>query len=113
MGVALVPIVDGMLEEWKQDMRLLEGEHAQDMRELNARHGLTSHRAYLAQMPDGSSWVVAVHEGPGADTFLQTIVESQHSFDKWFKDHIGRVHGINMDEPIAAPMPELMLDTGQ
>jgi hypothetical protein len=44
---------------------------------------------------------------------MQTLAESDHPFDHWFKDHIGRVHGIDFEKPPEGPMPELVLDTGQ
>ena len=34
---------------------------------MNARHGLTEHRAYLQPMPDGSFAVLVILEGPGGD----------------------------------------------
>ena len=113
MGVIAVPILEGMLDEWKGYMAQMQGERAEDMRDLNSRYGLTRHRAYLTPMPDGSNWVIAVHDGPGGDTFLQAIGESQHTFDKWFKDHIGHVHGFDFEAPPEVPLPELVLDTGQ
>jgi hypothetical protein len=44
---------------------------------------------------------------------MRTLGESQHTFDKWFKEHIGRVHGIDFEAPPPGPMPELKLDVGQ
>ncbi len=113
MGAVLVPILPGKLDEWRADMAELLGPRAAEFRDLNRRHGLTQHRAFLAPAEDGSSWVIAVHDGPGGDTFMQTLAESDHPFDGWFKDHIGRVHGIDFAKPPEGPMPELVLDTGQ
>ena len=113
MGAVAVPILEGMLDEWKADIAEVTGPKLDDFRDLNKRHGLTRHRAYLAPTPEGEYWVIAVHDGPGGDTFMQTLAESQHPFDKWFKDHIGRVHGIDFEAPPPGPMPELKLDVGQ
>ncbi len=113
MGVVAVPILPGKLDEWRADMAEIMGPKASEFRDLNKRHGLTQHRAFLTSSPDGSSGVIAIHDGPGGDTFMQTLAESDHPFDHWFKDHIGRVHGIDFEKPPEGPMPELVLDTGQ
>lgn len=114
MGAVLVPILRGKLDEWREDVAELTGPRLDDFKDLNRRHGLTQHRAWLAPMEEGSHWVVAVHDGPGSDTFMQTIAESDHPFDVWFKDHIGRVHGIDFDDPPPADqMPKLKVDVGQ
>lgn len=113
MGVVAVPILEGKLAEWEADIAELMGSRLEEFRDMNQRHGITRHRAYLAHTPDGGNLVVAVHDGPGADTFMQTLMQSDHTFDKWFKDHIGRVHGIDFDAPPPGPPPELRLDAGQ
>ena len=73
------------------------------VRGLNARHGLTEHRAYLQRLPDGSFLVLAIHEGPGADTFLPNLMGSDDAFDQWFAASIGEIHGMDG----SGPMPPL------
>ena len=69
---------------------------------MNARHGLTEHRAYLQPAPDRNYLVLAIHEGPGAHGFLAQLASSDHAFDQWFMAAAAEVHGI---DPGAAPPP--------
>jgi len=67
---------------------------------MNARHGLTEHRAYLQPMPDGNFLVLAIHEGPGADSFLANVTSSGHEFDQWFAGTVADVHGMDTSGPM-------------
>ncbi|MDP9257633.1 MAG: hypothetical protein M3Q31_13905 [Actinomycetota bacterium] len=49
---------------------------------MNARHGLTEHRAYLQPMPDGNFLVLVIAEGSGSDSFLANTAQSDHEFDR-------------------------------
>jgi hypothetical protein len=71
--------------------------------DMNARHGLTEHRAYLQPTPDGNFLVLVVAEGPGSETFLASMAHSGHEFDQWFMGSVADLHGIDL----SAPMPPL------
>ena len=49
---------------------------------------------------------VVLHEGPGSDEFMQTLGQSDHSFDKWMKDQIGEYHNMDFNEPPPGPPPQ-------
>ena len=67
---------------------------------MNARHGLTEHRAYLQPTPDGNFLVLAVHEGPGADSFIPNVASSDDEFDQWFIKALADIHGIDASGPM-------------
>ena len=106
MGVILVPILDGKLDAWKQWATELNGSN--DLKDLNSRYGLTKHEAWLAQTPSGDA-VIAIHEGPGSDVFMQKLAESGNEFDNRFKAKLLELHGMDINQPPPGPMPERMI----
>ena len=103
MPALAAPLSADRLGDWEAWIGELGGSRKAEFEDMNARHGLTEHRAYLQPMPDGSFLVLAVHEGPGADAFLPSLMGSDNSFDQWFAASIGEIHGMDG----SGPMPPL------
>jgi hypothetical protein len=111
MGALAAPIVPGQLKDWQKWMKELNGPRKEEFRKFNARHGITSHRAWLQTGPDGSSTVIVVTEGPGADTMMAEAAKSVDPFDIWFREHVSAAHGIDFKAP-PPPPAERVLDIG-
>jgi hypothetical protein len=84
MGLVLAPVLKGKEEEWKSWSQKLKGEMKKDYDDLNKRHGLTRHDVWAMETPNGLLAVV-LHEGPGADTFMQNMSVSDHPTDVLMK----------------------------
>jgi hypothetical protein len=109
MGLVVMPIVDGKLEAWKEWAAELQGPRRADFEDLNRRHRLTRHDAWLAETPAGPI-VVVLHEGPGADSFVQDILASDHEVDNWFAGKVMELHGVDPNQPLP-PMPEKHIES--
>ena len=107
MGLVVAPIVEGKLEAWKDWMADLKGSKHHDFEEFNKRFGLTRHDIWLAETPDGAVAVV-LHEGPGADEFMQKVGEAKNGFDMEMRRHIEDFHNMRLDQPPPGPMPVKM-----
>ena len=105
MGLVVVPVVKGKEEEWKKWARNLRGEMKKDFDDLNKRFGLTRHDVWAVETPYGLMAAV-LHEGPGADTFMQDIAASDNPFDIKTRKSIENYHGIKLGGPPPGPMPE-------
>jgi hypothetical protein len=103
MPALAAPLAADKLSDWETWIGELTGSRKAEFEDMNARHGLTEHRAYLQPMPDGGFLVLAIHEGPGADAFLPGLMGSDNSFDRWFAASIGEIHGMDG----SGPMPPL------
>ncbi len=108
MGLVVAPIVDGKVEAWKSWTAEFSGPRKNEFEDLNHRYGLTRHEVWFAQSP-GAPLAVVIHEGPGADSFMQKIAQSDNSFDLWMKEHIESYHNMDLSKPPPGPMPERML----
>lgn len=109
MSAMAIPILPDQLEAWKAWGRELVTTRRADFVDFNDRMGLNVHRAWLFQSPSGPLAIV-LHEGPGSDTFMSAIATSDHPFDQWFRESIGRFHGVDFSEPMAGPPPEEVID---
>ena len=110
MGAIAVPVLPGKVDAWRQWLAECQGARKTELEDMNSRFGLTRHRAWLQQNPDGSYVVIAVHDGPCGDEFMGKLGASDNEFDTWFRQHIQEVHGIDFSQPMP-PLPELGLDS--
>ena len=107
MGLVLAPIKKEKLDAWKSWNGTLCGEGKAEFDDLNRRFGLDRHDVWFAETPNGPMAVV-LHEGPGADSFMQKLAESDHVYDLSFKNCIEEFHGFNFNEPFPGPKPVKM-----
>jgi hypothetical protein len=105
MVAMAVPLVPGKEDVWTEFAGQVMGPRKGEFDDFNARHGLTDHRAWLQKNPDGSSLVLVVVEGPGAETMMGEFPTSDNEFDKWFTEKVVEVHGFDFSAP-PPPLPE-------
>jgi len=111
MGVIVAPIREGKLDAWKQWVTELNGTRKEELADFNRRYGLTRHAAWLMESPAGPA-VVALHQAPGADSFMPSLGPSQEKFDLSFKEKVKEIHGLDVTQPPPGPPPELYYDSG-
>lgn len=99
MPAMAAPLAAGNVEAWEAWISELNGPRKAELEDMNARHGLTEHRAYLQPTPDGDYLVLVIHEGPGSDDFIASVASSDHEFDRWFTATIVELHGMDMSGP--------------
>ncbi len=109
MGLIVVPIKPDELDAWKEWNNDIVNGKSEEFNDFNSRMGLTTHKVWLVQTPDGPLAVVN-HEGPGEADFMQKVTTSDHPFDEWFRNSISGFHGIDFSQPPPGPMPEKMMN---
>jgi hypothetical protein len=100
----------GKVEDWKAFTRELSGPRRDEFRDMNRRHGVTAHRAWLETDANGDSYALVELEGDGAETFMQGLASSSEPFDVWFRGRISELHGVDFSHLPAGTSLELMLD---
>jgi hypothetical protein len=103
-----VPVPAEKLDQWHAWIDELNGPKKAEFEASNARNGLTSHRAWLQKNPDGTHVVIALHEGPQADTYLANLAASQDPFDHWFLGSLADAHGMDPAGPLPAPAKQYL-----
>ncbi len=109
MVAMAIPLIPDKVEAWKAWIDRCMGPYNEEFGEFNERMGLTTHRVWLAQGPQGPLAIVIV-DGPGASDFIQKLAESDEPFDMWFREHISEYHGIDFSKPGVLQPPEMLLD---
>ena len=108
MGAFAAPILPGKLATWEAWVAELNGPRKAEYADMNARMGLTGHRAWLQATPDGQYLVVVVHDGPGGDAFMSKVATSDNAFDTWFRTSVTEIHGFDFSGPLPpAPVQRL------
>jgi len=107
MAAFAIPVVPSRIEAWKQWTRELQTTRKAEFEEFNRRMGLSKHKSWLMQTPQGPLAVV-LHEGSGEATFLSKLATSDNPFDVWFRNSISDFHGVDLTKPMPA-MPEPFL----
>lgn len=103
MGAMAIPIPPEKLSAWKAWTKELTGPRKAEFDASNKRHQLTHHHAWLQTNPDGSHLAIAVHQGPGADAYLMSIMQSDDPFDQWFAASVADVHAMDLTAPPPPP----------
>jgi len=99
------------LDAWEPWVAEVNGTRKAESDDMNARHGLTEHRACLQPTPDEGYLVLVTQEGPGSDTFIANAMSSDHEFDHWFARSIAEVHEIDTSGPMP-PMAARKIEPG-
>jgi len=108
MGAFAAPLPAKNFDAWKGFIDDLTGPRRAEFDDMNARHNITEHRAYLQPTPDGNYLVVVVIDGPGGDQMMMNVGMSDHDFDKWFMGKVVEVHELDMSAG-PPPTPERVL----
>jgi len=109
MSAIVVPVKEDKVEEWKAWIEECQGPRKEEFDEFNERMKLTGHRVWLAQTPQGPMAIV-VFDGPGADEFRQKLAKSKEPFDKWFRDRITELHGVDFSKIAKMEPSEMVMD---
>jgi hypothetical protein len=93
MATFAVTLAADRLDERESWIAELNAPRRSSFHDMNARHGLTKHQAFLQPTPDGNFLVLVIQEGPGSESFGTSIVESDDEFDRWFMENVASLHG--------------------
>ena len=99
MGAMAAPLPAANVKAWEAWVNELKGPRKDEFDDMNARYGLTEHRAYLQISPDGENLVLVLQDGPGADSFMADAMSSDNEFDQWFMQKVGQLHDMDPSGP--------------
>ena len=103
-----VPLLPGKTETDRREMRSCwSGERAADHAESRRRLGITRDAIWIQSGPDGDRAVVYM-EADDIERMFAGLATSDEPFDRWFREHVLDVHGLDVREGF--PPPEQVLD---
>ena len=76
------------------------------------RHGV-ARESWHVQVTDHGTWVIGVTQIPEKPVVVagRDYAESRHPFDRWFKDQVKAVTGVDPDLTPLGPPTETLFDT--
>lgn len=100
-----LPIQPGQTEAARAFMRDLEGPRKQDFAASERKLGISKEAWFLQQTPQGDLLIVYM-ESSDFNRALSSFTQSQEAFDRWFKQEMLRVTGVDFNNPPAGPLSE-------
>ena len=95
-GIVLTfPILASKVEAWRRFCQELSGSQLQTYIVSRRRLGITSERMVLIETVFGATSVITL-EAPDFDKVLTQMLRSNLPFDRWYREHMQEIHGINL-----------------
>lgn len=102
------PVLPGMEDAHRQEMAATQsGASAADHRASRRRAGITVEKAWHQETPDGTLAIVYI-EADDMEAAFESLATSADPYDVAFREHVTRIHGIDLTEKF--PPPEPILD---
>jgi hypothetical protein len=98
--VCVLPILPGKQEEWRRFCQVLQGSRRCQYEESRQRLGITKELAWLhapPQPPQGEIVVVCL-EAEHPQQVLSQLAASDLSFDRWFRQQLLELHGLDVTQ---------------
>jgi hypothetical protein len=104
----IAPLLPGKTEEDRSAMiSCWRGERQEAYEASRRRLGISREAIYIQSTPIGDVAVV-YWEADDVEAALKGMAISEDPFDRWFRDHVRDVHGINVEDGF--PPPEQVVD---
>jgi hypothetical protein len=103
----VLPVQDGAADDARDFMRELETSRKPDYARSEERIGITKEVWFLAPAPAGNMLVGYMETGDFAAA-LGSFSRSQDDFDLWFKRRMADCTGIDLNNPPAMTLPEVL-----
>jgi hypothetical protein len=104
-----VPILPGKTEQWKKFSNELKGSKNKEFLESRKRMGVQE-RSFLQHTPMGDLVIVTI-EGKDPQKAFEDFAKGTDEFAKWFNSQVKEIHGVDLSQPPAGAMPELIVES--
>jgi hypothetical protein len=102
-----LPIVPGKEEMDRDAFEEMKRSRREEYEEARRAAGIKRETVWHQETPQGTLAVVYL-EAEDVGAAMQAIGTSEAPFDRWFRDTMEQVHGIDLAE--SAPPPQLVID---
>ena len=108
--VCILPILPGKQEEWRRFCQELQGSRRCQYKESRQRLGITKELVWLhssLRTLQGEMVIVSL-EAEHPEVLLPQLVASGLPFDRWFRQQLLELHGLDITEVLSRPPAELV-----
>jgi hypothetical protein len=109
LGAAAFPILPGKTDEWRTFIGELNGSRRAEY-EANRKSVGVRERAYYQPTPMGDLVILTLEGDDPAGAFSR-LAAMTDPFSTWFFEQVQNVHGFDIRDVAAGPMPQLVVDS--
>lgn len=108
VSASVFPVLPGKTEAYKQFGQELtrHSGYADSRRRL----GIHAERSFLQSTPQGDLAIIYFEADDVARVF-QGVATSQEPFDRWFREQVLDIHGVDVTQPPPGPPPHVIFDS--
>ena len=107
--IMTLPVLPGKVEQARQFGKEKAGPRLAELDAANRRYGLTREAWQLEETPQG--WRLLVYgEAPDLARFFQAYAGADGPFERWEKQQIKEISGLDLNEPMTGPWPETLFE---
>jgi hypothetical protein len=103
----VLPVQTGRADDARAFMRELEGSRKDQYASSEQRIGITKEVWFLAAVEGGDAMVAYMETNDFANA-LRLFSQSEDEFDMWFKRRLADATGVDLNNPPATSLPELL-----
>ena len=104
-----MPIPPEKYDTWRTTVTAFAGERRGEYDESRRRLGVERTTSWVQETPQGPIEILVV-EAVDPARFFEGLATSQEPFDVEFRAFVLDVYGVDLTQPLPAPLPELVLD---
>lgn len=103
------PILPGKLEAWRRFAQEMKSSRAEEHAKSRKQLSMTREVSYLQRTPQGDLAIISFDADDPQRAFAG-LATSDAPFDRWFREKVRELHGLDMTVPTAAPPVEQFVD---
>jgi len=101
-------ILPGKAEAWRRFMQEMLGSRRREYEASRHRLGIQAEQAWISETKRQTVGVIFI-EAEHQDQLLLALATSDHPFDCWFREQLLTLQGLDLTQPEAALLPDLIL----
>ena len=109
LGAAAFPILPGKTDDWRKFIGELNGSRRAEY-EANRKALGVRERAFFQPTPMGDMVVLTLEGDDPGGAFVK-LAQMTDPFSTWFRAQVKEVHGFDLADVAAGPMPALAVDS--
>jgi hypothetical protein len=103
----VLPLLPGKQEAWRRFCQTLQGSHRLEYEACRERMGITKEEVWLSETLQGD--LVRIHlEAEHPEHVLAGLTASHRPFDRWFRQQLLDLHGLDLMQLAPASAHELI-----
>jgi hypothetical protein len=106
--IIIAPILPGKAEAWRRFMQEMLGARRQEYEASRRRLGIRAERAWISETRWRTIGMMII-EADHLEQVLAALAASDHPFDRWFREQVLALQGLDLTRPDPTLLPDLVL----